>query len=75
MRTKKIRIAVGIDSEGEWTSYGWGYPNRVLPDERLIKWVNNEVPDAKCYIITTELPIPDPPHEVEEIEAEVEEVS
>lgn len=58
--TIRIRIAVAIDSGGEWNANGWG--GKAQPYERDAMSMARECvgADAVEYWIEAELPIPDP---------------
>ena len=67
-KTVKVRVAVGVGSNGQWAAYGpcedLGLIADSLDDDK-----GNYPKTERFYYLTAELPIP----EVQEIEAEVEE--
>jgi len=72
-KTVKVRIAVAVDSGGNWSSAGWGGEDEA----ELANSASSCLPgDASCerlFWLTAELPIPEVP-EATEIAATVERV-
>ncbi len=63
-KTVKVRIAVGVDAEGNWTGYGW----RDAPDDarETLNVCLDDINDGEIvYWLTAELPIPTEPPTIE----------
>lgn len=58
MKTVKVRIAVAVDSDGDWSASGW----KGARDYHAMGTAVDGVGDnASRYWITAELPIPEAP--------------
>lgn len=56
--TVKVRIAVAVDKNGRWNSFGVDN----MDDDELLDWASEIVePDASHYWLEAELPIPSVP--------------
>ena len=65
-RTVKVRIAVAVDSEGNWSACGW---NDAAEDMLLNPVLDTLGPVSMWRWITAELPIPEPLEVAGEVEA------
>lgn len=58
----KIRIAVAVAEDGEWTSSGWGSPKNELSDEEKMGFALEGLDAdsvARCFI-EADIPFPKP---------------
>jgi len=56
-KTVKVRIAVCVDPQGDWSSSGWS----GATDEDMMENASGDTSmDAKQYFIEAEIPIPEP---------------
>lgn len=73
-RTVRVRIAVAVDSEGNWYSVGWKRKRMLEVNPKYLRHCERLATDRvgtirNVYWLTADLPIPEPA----EIEAQVEE--
>ena len=68
MKTVKVRIAVTVDSDGNWIACGW---KGVRDGDAMSTAIDCAREDASRYWITAELPVPEVP-EVPTIAGSVE---
>lgn len=65
MSTVKVRIAVAVDSEGQWSAYG---DDCETPEAAMRHAEARVIDDRRTFWLTAELPIP----EAKEVAANVE---
>lgn len=67
-RTRKVRIKVLINEEGDYCGMGWQNANEKDPDDTIYESISGLV--TREYWLTADLPIPDT--KAPEIAAEIE---
>jgi len=80
-RTVRVRIAVAVDVDREWRA-AEGARDDCDSTENRVEWERYAIkralfgmsPGARAYILTADLPIPDPERPTPEVAATVEEV-
>jgi hypothetical protein len=72
--TIRIRIAVAVDSGGEWNACGWGGRDQPYDPESMTMARRTVGSDAAQYWVEAEVPIPELCHsrDAVEIDGEVE---
>jgi hypothetical protein len=58
--TIRVRIAVAIDSGGEWNAHGWGGQDRPYEPDAMSLAKESVGADAVEYWLEAELPLPGP---------------
>lgn len=60
MKTVKVKIAVAVDTDGEWNSSGWS-PINESDDLFIFLACKSMSEKAQVYWLTAELPVPENP--------------
>jgi hypothetical protein len=74
MTIKRVRIAVAITPDGNWSSCGWGLAkSEVVDDEELALGAESSASEgiATVYFIEADVPVPEGPPTPSTIEGEV----
>lgn len=61
MTTKKVRIALAIDKDGDWNASGWGRDGKITADADMMSSAVEMVADGENqFWIEAEVEIPEP---------------
>lgn len=78
MAKVKVRIAVGVDYNGNWCASGWGeieyfndFPQRQNNEIMMDSAIENLEVGENRYWVVAELEVPEKDKEIEEIEGDV----